>query len=147
MADESELRIEGDEFPPTSIRGATETLSPVDNAQFDKYRWAVSCSDKNAPAIDAIRAGSWRRTVNGGFIDLSGNGSVLTVDCISELAFRTLGGSPAPAPQRSVVTGSSRTADGFTFYRPQLTIGVTAKSQETDEYGAVVQWQLEGEEI
>lgn len=147
MADETELVISGDGMPSTSVRGITETLEPIDNPQFDKYRLTISCSDMNAPAFDAVRVGSWKRTVNGGFVDLSGNGSVLTVDCLSELAYKTTGGSPAPGPQRAVVSGSSRTSGDFTFYRPQLTIGVTAKTQETDEYGAVVQWQLEGEEI
>ena len=146
MADESELRIEGEEFPPTSIRGVTETLAPVDGVPFDKYRLSIQCSDMNAPAFDALRVGMWRRTVNGGLVDVSGIGSTVTIDCVSELAYRNVG-SPAPTPQRTVVTGSSRTSGDFTYYRPQLTVGLVGKSMDTDEYGAVCGWQAEFEEI
>jgi hypothetical protein len=147
MAGETELVISGDGMPPTSVRGISETLEPINNPQFDKYRLTIQCSDMNAPAFDALRIGSWRRTVNGGLIDLSGNGSIVTVDCVSELAYKTLGGSPAPEPQRTAVSGSSRNSGNFTFYRPQLVVGLISKSQQTDEYGAVVQWQAEFEEI
>lgn len=147
MAGETELVISGDGMPPTSVRGISETLEPIDNAQFDKYRLTLSCSDMNAPAFDNLRVGNWRRTVNGGLVDLSGNGSIVTVDCLSELAYKTLGSSPAPGPQRTAVSGSSRTSGDFTFYRPQLVVGLISKSQQTDEYGAVVQWQAEFEEI
>lgn len=147
MAGESELRISGAEFPPTSVRGVTETLEPIDGVPFDKYRLTIQCSDMNSPAFDALRAGLWKRTVNGGLVDLSGIGSTVTIDCVSELAYRTIGGSPAPSPQRTAVSGSSRTSGDFTYYRPQLTVGLIAKSQETNEYGAVVSWQAEFEEI
>lgn len=146
MVGETELVISGDGMPPTAVRGITETLEPIGNPQFDKYRLTLSCSDKNAPAFDALRVGNWRRTVNGGLVDLSGNGSIVTVDCVSELAYKA-GGSPAPVPQRPPVAGSERTADGYVFYRPQLIVGLIAKSQETDEYGAVVAWNAEFEEI
>lgn len=147
MADESELRIEGDELPPTSVRGASETLEPIDNPQFDKYRLTLQFSDKNATALDALRIGNWRRTVNGGLVDLSGNGSVVTIDCISELAGKLAGSPPSFTPRRSVVSGSGRSADGYYFYRPQMTVGFIGWSQQTDEYGAVVSTQAEFEEI
>ena len=146
MAGETELVISGDGMPPTSARGITESLA-INNPQFDKYTLTISCADMNAPAFDALRPGVWRRTVNGGLVDLSGNGSIVTVDCVSELAYKTTGGSPAPSPQRTPVTGSSRTNGLFTFYRPQLVVGVISKSMETDEYGAVCSWQAEFEEI
>lgn len=146
MAGETELVISGDGMPPTSVRGITETLE-IPNPQFDKYRLVISCSDMNSPAFDALRVGNWRRTVNGGLVDLTGNGSTLTIDCVSELAYKTTGGSPAPGPQRTPVTGSSRVSGDFTFYRPQLVVGLVSKSQETDEYGAVCSWQAEFEEI
>lgn len=146
MAGETELVISGDGMPPTSVRGITETLEPIDNPQFDKYRLTIQCSDLNSPAFDPLRVGNWRRTVNGGLIDLSGNGSVLTVGCISELVYLTAS-SPASGPQRTAVSGSSRTFGAYTAYRPELTVGLISKSQETDEYGAVVQWTAEFEEI
>lgn len=142
----SELVISGDGMPETAVRGIQETLEPIDNAMFDKYRLTISCSDINAPAFDALRVGLWRRTVNGGAVDLSGVGSVVTIDCISELSYLTAG-SPAPTPQRTPVSDSSRTSGAYTFYRPQLTVGLISKSQETDEYGAICSWSAEFEEI
>lgn len=146
MAGETELVISGDGMPATAVRGITESLE-IANPQFDKYRLTISCADKNAPAFDALRVGNWHRTVNGGLVDLSGNGSIVTIGCISELAYKTTGGSPAPGPRRTPVSGSSRTSGDHTFYRPELTCGLVAKSQETDEYGAVCSWQAEFEEI
>lgn len=145
MAGETELVISGDGMPPTAVRGITESLE-ISNPQFDKYTLTISCADKNAPAFDALRVGNWRRTVNGGLVDLSGNGSIVIVQCMSELAYKAAG-SPASGPNRPVVSGSSRTVDGYVFYRPELTMGLVSKSQETDEYGAVCSWQLELEEI
>lgn len=146
MAGETEFVISGDGMPPTAVRGIRETLEPIDNPQFDKYRLTVSCSDKNAPAFDKLKVGNWRRTVNGGLVDLSGNGSTVTINCMSELAYLTAG-SPTPGPERSVVSGSSRTDGDYTFYRPVLTMGLMSKNQNTDEYGAVVDWQAVFEEI
>lgn len=143
MADETLLVISGDGMPPYSVRGISETLEPVEPAFFDKYKLTLTCSDIESPAFDALRVGLWKRTVNGELIDLAGRGSTVTVDCISELAYKTSGGSPS----RTVVSGSSRTSGDFTLYRPELTMGVVAKTQQTDEYGAVVAWTLELAEI
>lgn len=147
MAGESELRISGAEFPPTSVRGVTETLAPIDGVPFDKYRLTIQCSDMNSPAFDALRAGLWKRTVNGGLVDLSGIGSTVTIQCVSELSGRLTGSPLSYTPSRAIVAGSERTADGHYIYRPELTVGLVAKSQETNEYGAVVSWQYEFEEI
>lgn len=146
MAGETELIISGDGMPPTAVRGISETLEPINNPQFDKYQLTISCSDKNAPAFDKLRVGNWRRTVNGGLVDLSGNGSVVTIGCMSELAYLTAG-SPTPQPERNAVSGSSRTDGDYTFYRPELIMGLISKSQDTNEYGAVVNWQAVFEEI
>lgn len=147
MAGESELRFDGAELPPTSVRGVTESLGPIDNTQFDKYRLTIQFSDKNAPALDALRPGNWRRTVNGGLVDLSGNGSVVVVDCITELAGKLVGSPPSFTPSRTIVSGSGRTVDGFYYYRPQLTVGFMGWSMDTDEYGAAVSASAEFEEI
>lgn len=142
MAGETLLVISGEGMPPYAVRGVTETLEPIAAAanirrtvngdpvslsapQFAKYRWAITCSDVQSPAFDAV----WL-------------GDVVTVDCISDLGYKTSGGSPA----RAVVSGSSWTQGAHTYYRPQMTFMITGKSQETDEYGAVVSWSLEGEE-
>lgn len=142
MSGESLLSISGDGLPPYSVRGVTQSLEPIAAAgnlrrtvngglvdlsasQFKKYRSTISCEDMDSPAFDAVDIGD-----------------TLTIDCVAELCYKTSGGSPS----RSVVSGSSRTANGFTFYRPQLVMKVTGKSQEVDEYQATVSWSLEVEE-
>jgi hypothetical protein len=148
VANETILVISGHGLPPFSVRGLSESLEAIEGIPFDKYKLVITCSDIDSPAFDVLRVGLWRRTVNGGLVDLSGHGSIVTVDCVSELAWKTPTGSPPSyVPSRTLVPGSERTANGFTFGRPRLTMAVMAKSQETDEYGAAVNWELELEEI
>jgi hypothetical protein len=128
--------------PPYSARGLTQTYAPIGAStaqrrtvngqlvdvsapQMRKYATQISCTDQEAPALDGIYPGM-----------------TVTVDCIFELSFPTGG-----TPDRTVVPGSQRDADGFTFYRPRLTCMVTAISDSTDEWGASVNWQLSLEEI
>ena len=137
------LTLSGIGVPPYSARGASQTLEPIGSSQqlrrtingelidisraeFRKYRSTISCVDQQPPAIDGV----WP-------------GQVLTVGCISELSYLTAGGAPA----RPLVSGSSRTEGDYTFYRPSLTMRVVAFSQDTDEYGAVVSWSLQLEEV
>ena len=137
------LTLSGIGVPPYSARGASQTLEPIQasqqlrrtingelidisRAEFRKYRSTISCVDQQPPAIDGV----WP-------------GRVLTVGCISELSYLTAGGAPA----RPLVSGSSRTEGDYTFYRPSLTMRVVAFSQDTDEYGAVVSWSLQLEEV
>jgi hypothetical protein len=137
------LVISGPGMPTYAARGLTQTLDPVDAAgaiartvngalinlspsQMRKYRSTISGADCDAPAFDGV----WP-------------GAPVTVDCVSELGYLTAGGSP----QRTVVTGSSRTAGAWTYYRPRLNMMVMNYTASTDEYGAAVQWQLDLEEI
>ena len=137
------LTLSGIGVPPYSARGASQTLEPIQAAQqmrrtingelidisraeFRKYRSTISCVDQQPPAVDGV----WP-------------GQVLTVGCISELTYRTAGSTPS----RNMVAGSSRTEGDYIFYRPSLTMRVVAFSQDTDEYGAVVSWSLQLEEV
>lgn len=141
MTGETLLVISGEGMPPYAVRGITQSLEPIEAAtnlrrtvngglvdlsasQFKKYRSTISCADVNSPAFDAVEIGD-----------------AVLVDCVAELAYKAAG-----SPSRPVVPGSSRTADGFVFYRPQLSMIVVGKSQETDEYGAEVSWTMELEE-
>ncbi|HJQ59426.1 MAG TPA: hypothetical protein VJ890_21140 [Vineibacter sp.] len=129
--------------PPYSARGLTQTLTPIQAAanyrrtvngnlldlslaQFRKYASTISCDDQESPAMDAVPIGA-----------------VVEVDCVAELAYLTTGGAPA----KPVVTGSSRVSGEHTMYRPKLVMMVTAKSQETNEWGAAVSWSVELEEV
>ena len=137
------LTLSGIGVPPYSVRGATQTLQPIDatqqlrrtingalvdlsRAEFRKYRSTIICTDQQPPAVDGV----WP-------------GQIVTVGCISELSYKTAGGSPS----RPVVSGSSRTEGDYTVYRAQLTMRVVSFSQDTDEYGASVSWSLELEEV
>lgn len=137
------LSISGIDVPPYASRGLTQTLEPIDQAkqtrrtvngtlkdisaaQFQKYKSTITCTDQQSPGLDGV----WP-------------GQQVTVDCVSELSYLTSGGSP----ERSVVSGSSRTDGNWTFYRPQLVMRVISYSIQTDEYGAAVGWQLDLEEV
>ena len=137
------LVISGPGMPTYAARGLTQTLDPIDASsavartvngglinlspsQMQKYRSTISCTDQETPALDGV----WP-------------GQVLTVDCVSELGYLTAGGSP----DRTVVTGSSRTRGVWTWYRPQLAMMVISYTTSTDEYGARIGWQLDLEEV
>lgn len=134
------LVIAGAGVPPYSARGLQQTLVHIDamknlrrtingqlhdvNApQFRKYSSAITCTDQEPPAFAAL----WP-------------GMNVTVDCVAELA--CLASTP---PERVVV--SSRTDGGYLFYRPRLNMLVTAFTEQQDEYGRTVQWELDLEEI
>jgi hypothetical protein len=138
------LALSGDGVQPYATRGATQTLNPIAQASqldrtvngklvdlsfddgFQKYASTIACNDQTSPAFDK----AWP-------------GLQVTVDCISELSYKTLGGTP----QRSVVPGSSRTDGDYTFYRPRLTMRIISYTAQTDEYGAVVSWSMQLEEV
>lgn len=129
-------------IPLYAARGLTQTLEPIQAAanlrrtvngslidlsysQFRKYASTISCTDQRVPALDGV----WP-------------GQELTVSCVAELAY-----ADGASPQRESVSGSERQEDGFTFYRPILTMLVTRFHQQIDEWGAAVGWELDLEEI
>jgi hypothetical protein len=137
------LELSGEGVAPYSARGLSQTLDPISQASnnrrtvngalkdisfegFRKYKSSISGSDQLPPAVDGV----WP-------------GKTLTVDCISELAYKTAAGTP----KRDVVPGSSRVEGEYTYYRPRLEMIVLDYTAQTDEYGAVVSWQMSLEEI
>lgn len=137
------LGLSGEGVAPYSARGITQTLDPIGQAannrrtvngalkdisfsSFRKYKSTISCGDQLPPAVNGV----WP-------------GRTLTVDCVSELSYKTAGGSP----ERPVVAGSSRVDGEYTYYRPQLTMIVMDYSVQTDEYQAVVSWSMSLEEV
>lgn len=138
------LTLSGIGVQPYATRGATQTLNPIQQATqvgrtvngklvdlsfddgFKKYSSTISCNDQTAPAFER----AWP-------------GLVLTVGCLAELCYLTASGSPS----RNIVAGSSRTEGLYTFYRPSLTMMVVGYSAQTDEYGAVVSWTMQLEEV
>lgn len=142
MADESVLRISPIGVAPYSIRGATQSLEPIDDggdfhrtvngnlvnlapSAFQKYRSTISCEDVDPPAFD----GAWI-------------GRTVVVDCIAEVGYIGTGG-----PDRPVVPGSTRTSGGVNYYRPQLTMMITGFNIDKDEYPNRTNHRIELEEI
>ncbi len=138
------LALSGVGVPTYSARGVTQTLEPIAAAGqqrrtingtlvnmgdelFWKYRSTISCTDQRPPACDGV----WQ-------------GQVVTVDCVSELAYNS--SVSGATPQRSAVSGSTYVEGDFTFYRPQLTMQVTGFSISTDEWARIISWTMELEE-
>lgn len=148
------LSVSGEGVSPYSSRYITQTLTPIDAAgsfrrtvngtlvnlspsQFaEKYKSTISGTDHDSPAFDAINVGD-----------------TLTIGCAEYLSYLTSGGSAA----KSVVSGSSYTSGNYTFYRPELSMMVVAKSQERGEVNTSVApargvmgsstWSIELEEV
>lgn len=145
LSDDTVLRFSVGGVPRFSARGAVQTLTPIQasgtvrrtvngelkslsNDRFQKFSSSITVQDERAPpALDGI----WP-------------GMTIVVDCISELGYET---GKAGAPHKTVVAGSPRTEQGFTFYRPKLTMKVISYSQTKDEWGAVNGWSMELEEV
>jgi hypothetical protein len=139
----TDFRLSIPGVPPYSARGLNQTLTHASQAAqlrrtvngnlkdvsfdgFQKYVSVVSGDDQEPPALDGV----WP-------------GLEVVVDCVAELAYRTLGGTP----QRDVVEGSSRVSGNYTIYRPRLSMRIVGFTEAKDEYGAVVTWSIELEEI
>lgn len=105
-----------------TVNGALKDLSAE---QFRKYRLEITCADQETPVVQNM----WP-------------GVQVVVDCVSELAYLTSGGSP----ERTVVPGSSRVNGDFTVYRPRLNMRVMDFNVQKDEWGAVTSWTLSLEE-
>lgn len=138
------LTLSGDGVQPYATRGASQTLNPIQEATqvdrtvngklvnlsfddgFQKFASTISCNDQTSPAFEK----SWP-------------GLTVTVGCIAELCYKTDGGSPS----RPVVAGSERTDGDYTFYKAQLTMIILGYSTQTDEYGALVSWSMQLEEV
>ncbi len=138
------LRMTGVGLSPYATRGLSQTLNPIGASavirrtingtlidlsaeQFRKYESVISGTDQRVPSLDGIWPG---RTVE--------------VECIAELSYVT---AEAAGPGREIVDGSSREEDTLTFYRPVLIMKVTNFEQNIDEYGVVIGWSLNLEEV
>lgn len=139
----TELVLTGMGVPPYSARGLSQTLEPIEMSHhiertingraldlsyepMRKYKSTITGSDQRPPAFDAV----WP-------------GTILVVDCIAELT--VLGGPPfgrEPVDYETV-----KQEQGFSTYRPRLTMMVINFSMDEDEWAAGVTWSLELEEV
>lgn len=126
-------------------RGATQTLEIISGAtqlertingtlldlsapQFQKYSSKITVPSEILPTpLDGIFPGQ-----------------EVTVDCAVQLAFPT--NSPTAQPNREAVSGSIWEQNGYTFYRPRLTMLIRTVETHLDEWKDVVGWSIELEE-
>lgn len=138
----SELAI-----PPFALRGISQSLEPIDQAaalkrtingilvdvasvDFRKYQSSIRCTDFQSPGLGKL----WP-------------GMALTMLCAHELSFEGSTDDSDGPFERPVVDGSVREANGFTFYRPILSVRVIGWSGQFAEWQAEYAWQLDVEEI
>lgn len=152
MPDNTILRLAGIGITPYSARGLVEALEPIQqatqlrrtingaltdlsDAAFQKYAVTITGDDQDPPAL----GNRWP-------------GLQVVVDCITELSVSGVyeesseGDTEGSVLGRTPVPGSMRTADGFTFFRPRLTMRVVNFNVERDEWGAAIRWSLALEE-
>jgi hypothetical protein len=104
------------------------TLIDVSAPQFRKYQSKISISNEvDAPPLDLIFPGQ-----------------TVTVGCAVELCYPT---GRVGCPNRPEVSGSSYTQNGYTFYRPLLTMMITEVQESLDEWGRKVGWTIDLEEV
>lgn len=138
------LRLSPLGVPPYSARGITQTLEPIAASssmrrtvngelidlsveELRKYKSTIQCTDQRHPALSGV----WP-------------GMTLTVSCVAELGYEE---TTDAAPERTVVDDSSYTEEGFTYYRPMLSMKVVGYQVNHDEWGVVVGWTMELEEV
>jgi hypothetical protein len=103
------------------------TLLDVSAPQFRKYQSKITVPDEvEAPPLDGV----WP-------------GMTVTVGCAIYLCYPHTN----PSPGRPEVSGSSYSENGFTFYRPLLTMKVKDFEQHLDEWGRKNGWTLDLEEV
>lgn len=104
------------------------TLIDVSAPQFRKYQSKISVPDEvDAPPLDGIYPGQ-----------------TVTVGCACELAYPT---GRVGSPRRPQVSGSSYSQNGYTFYRPVLTMLVKDVQMSLDEWTRKVHWTIDLEEV
>jgi hypothetical protein len=135
-----ELLITSMNFPPYCTRQATQTLTPIgaisklartvngdlldlSDAIFKQFGSVISCTDFQIPEF------AWP-------------GTLVTVNCIIELGYKTSGGTQIRTP----VGGSPRVDGDYTFYRPQLSMRVVGWTDLRNDWTAQNSWTLTLEE-
>lgn len=104
------------------------TLVDISAAQFRKYASTINVPNEvYAPPLDNIFPGQ-----------------TVTVHCAVTLAFVT---GTVGLPNRPEVSGSQWVENGYTFYRPLLTMMVKSVETQLDEWKNVVGWKLDLEEV
>lgn len=165
---ETELIIEGCNFPPLSARGCTQELTVVSQGAFrrtvngdlaylgpenHKYRSVIRCEDKvtlvNERALErgaVVRIGCLQRLwqQGSGRVTLEREavaGSAAAMDAAqNSVVVRVL-------DSKTVEVGDGKSEKAFVSYRPYLSMRVISLTLHTDEWGLKAGWRLELEEV
>lgn len=165
---ETELIIEGCNFPPLSARGCAQELTVVPEGAFKrtvngdltylgpenhKYRSVITCEDKvtlvNEGALARgamVRIGCLQRLwqQGNGKMTLEREavaGSVAAMDAMQNpVVVQVL-------DSKTVEVSDSKNEKVFVSYRPYLSMRVISLTLRTDEWGLKAGWILESEEI
>lgn len=150
------LKLIGMGIAPWSARGLTQTIEPIGSAtqlrrtingklkdisdpMFRKYQSTISATDLAPPALEGVMPGMQ-----------------LVVHCVKEFVIQGTIGSGTTDDNtteqetefsRPAVPGSIRHEEGFTYYRPILTMLVTGLSESQDEWAASLDWSINLEEV
>lgn len=138
------LVMEGLGVMPYSARGLSQRLEPIAEAAhlerdengglidfsytpFQKYKSTISGSDQRPPSVD----GKWP-------------GKLVVVECIATLVHPEYEGfSREPVNNDEAI----KYEGGFVIFRPRLTMLVMGFNWQEDEYGAIVGWTIDLEEV
>jgi hypothetical protein len=153
----SELKLIGMGVAPYSARGITQTLAPIDGSiqlrrtingnlkdisdpLFQKYQSTISANDQRPPALDLVWPGKLLTVWCACYLGIPGDHADTTTEGNTTDGITGEFGRPA-------VLGSVIHEDGFTYYRPILTMRVTGLSTSFDEWAASNDWSLSLEEV
>lgn len=139
--DFTNLEFSGPGLPPYASRGLSQTLSWIGQASQNMRDINGTLEDVSLTQFHKLES-----TITGNDMlvpYLYPPGTTVTVKCISEMNYKTVGGTP----QRTAVSGSARVEGAWTYFRPELTMKVISINDNTDEYGHVVGWTMTLQEV
>jgi hypothetical protein len=134
---------DNDLLPFYSARELTQTMTPIGASKSQRRTINGQLVDLSQPKFRKYASQISARTVRPPAIDKVFPGAQLVIDCAYLLSYATAGGSPS----RTVVSGSSFTENGWTFYRPQIVFLVTGLSVGFAEWEADNDWSISLEEV
>lgn len=134
------LSISGAGLPPYSARGLTQQLSYIQQAIQQRRTINGKMLDLSLPQFRLFATTITGADQRPPFAYLPG--TVVVVDCLSYLPFKTAGGTP----ERDTVPGSNIVEGAWTYYRPRITMMVQSLSISEEEWAAGVSWSMVLEE-
>lgn len=160
-----------DRIPPWSARGCTQTLTllthhdvrrtvngdlvDISSPFHRKYISTISCRDKTPLAFDGVWIGTalWVNCIQCLTTPFAAGVQQVALarkPVKSSLTIETIGGEkirPHSLKEKTVFFEKPLENQGFITYQPQLLMRLTDSHLETDEWGMVVGWKMQLEEV